>query len=367
MIWIGIAAFAGPALLCLVLTGVVRRWAVRRGFVDRPGGHKQHDRVVALGGGVAIFLSVAAPILGGALGVVGLSRSGWRERLPALIAQHADGMADRLPLVLGIVGAALGLHGVGLVDDRRPLGPWSKFAAQLAAAILTTGLLGVRILDGFLPPAASIAATTLWIVLITNAFNFLDNTDGLSAGVAAVAALVFAVAALRVGQLFVPVMALVLAGALCGFLVHNFHPATIFMGDAGSLVVGYLMSVLTILTTYYDPRLDLTPLGVVVPVLVLAVPLYDVLSVVIHRVRLGESPLRGDRRHFSHRLLRKGLSVRGAVLTIYLATAATGLPAVVLPQVDWASASLLLAQTLCVLIMIAILEHAPGSSAPPGA
>lgn len=123
MIWIGIAAFAGPALLCLVLTGVVRRWAVRRGFVDHPGGHKQHDRVVALGGGVAIFLSVAGPILAGALGVVALSRSGWRERLPVLIAQHADGMADRLPLVLGIVGAALGLHGVGLVDDRRPLGP----------------------------------------------------------------------------------------------------------------------------------------------------------------------------------------------------------------------------------------------------
>jgi len=154
----------------------------------------------------------------------------------------------------------------------------------------------------------------------------------------------------------------VLSGALCGFLLFNFHPARIFMGDAGSLVVGYTLGVLTVLTTYYDPAQGLTPLGVVVPLVVLAVPLYDMISVVIHRVRLGLSPLRGDRRHFSHRLVAKGMSTRGAVLTIYLATAATGLSAVVLPRVDWPSAALLLGQCLCVVVMIAVLEHMPGKS-----
>ncbi len=347
-------------IVSILATRVVRSLSVRRGFIDRPGGHKQHDRPVALGGGVALYATVAACILGGTLAALLAARLGKTDWLPPLLATHLEGVAKRLPSLLGILAAALVLHVVGLIDDRRPLGPWSKFAAQVAVAVFTSGVLGIRIMEGFLPAPLSVAATVLWIVVITNAFNFLDNMDGLSAGVGAVASLVFAIAALSVGQIFVPALALVLAGALCGFLVFNFHPATIFMGDAGSLPLGFLMSVLTILTTYYDPRKDLTPLGIVVPLVVLAVPLYDVLSVVIHRLRLGVSPLRGDRRHFSHRLVRKGLSVRGAVLTIYLATAATGLSAVVLPRVSWGGAVLLLVQCLCVLVMVAILEHAPG-------
>ena len=159
------------------------------------------------------------------------------------------------------------------------------------------------------------------------------------------------------GQVFVPILAWVMVGALLGFLIFNFSPASIFMGDAGSLVIGYLLSVLTILTTYYDPSRNLMPLGILVPVVVLAVPLYDVTSVVIHRIRAGDSPFKGDWRHFSHRLVKKGMTRRGAVLTIYLATAATGLPAIVLPHVGWGLAMLLLTQCLCVVLMIAILEH----------
>jgi len=150
-------------------------------------------------------------------------------------------------------------------------------------------------------------------------------------------------------------------GACAGFLLYNFSPATIFMGDAGSLPLGFLMGLLTILTTYYDPSKHLSPVGVVVPLLVLAVPLYDVVSVVIHRHRAGQSPLRGDRRHFSHRLVRRGLTTRGAVLTIYLATASTGLPAILLPTADWSMAVLLMVQCLCGVGIIAILEHAGGT------
>ena len=261
-----------------------------------------------------------------------------------------------MPVVLAIVGGAVVLHLVGLRDDRRPLRPLPKLAAQLAVALFIAWPMGIRAVE-VLPAPFSIAVTVLWIVVITNAFNFLDNMDGLSAGVAAIAAAIFAVASMGTGQIFVPVMAWVLVGSLLGFLVFNFSPASIFMGDAGSLPIGYLMSVLTILTTYYDPVQNLTTLGVVVPVVVLAVPLYDVISVLIHRIRLGESPFRGDWRHFSHRLVKRGMSQRGAVLTIYLATAATGLPAIVLPRVEWVGASLLLVQCLCVVAMIAILEH----------
>ncbi len=354
-------SFGGPLTMSLLLTALVRRWSIRRGFIDRPGGHKQHDAPIALGGGIAIAASVILPVLAGAAAawlVAGGGRAvpAW---LPAIFATHAEGAASKLRLAAGIMLGAIALHVVGLIDDRKALGPWPKFAAQFAVAFWVSGVLGLRAVQA-LGPIPSAALTALWIVLITNAFNFLDNIDGLSAGVGAIASVILAVTAIAAGQVFVPAMSLALAGSLAGYLFFNFPPAKIFMGDAGSLVIGYMLGVLTILTTYYDPRLGLSPIGVAVPIVVLSVPLYDVISVVTHRVRLGISPLKGDRRHFSHRLVKKGMSVRGAVLTIYLATAATGLSAIVLPRVSNQTAALLLAQCVLIVVMIAILEHMPG-------
>ncbi len=355
-------ALTGPLILSLVLTFAVRAWANKVGFIDRPGGHKQHGRSVALGGGIAIVVSVCAPLLLGTAVCRFLDPGSPHPWLPEVVQIHLAGIASKLPTVTGIVIAVVGLHIVGILDDRKPLGPTPKFMAQFAAALLIAGPLGIRAVE-VLPTPLSVAATVFWLVLMTNAFNFLDNMDGLSAGVAAIAAAIFAVAAMRGGQVFVAVAAWVVVGALIGFLRYNFSPATIFMGDAGSLPVGFLMGVLTILTTYYDPARNLSPLGVVVPLMVLAVPLYDVISVVIHRHRAGDSPLRGDRRHFSHRLVKRGMTPRGAVLTIYLATAATGLPAIILATVDWPIAILLLLQCLAVVAMIAVLEHAPSDRA----
>ena len=350
-------AIVGPFAASLLLTVMIRGWSRRHGFVDRPSGHKQHGAPVVLGGGIALAGTTCGVILAGTA-LASLLRDGTPPAwVPAFVQSHLEGIASRLPLVLGIVVGAAVLHVVGLIDDRKPLGPWPKFAAQFAVAIFTAWPLGIRALEA-LPAPLSILVTVLWIVLITNAFNFLDNMDGLSVGVAALAAAIFAVASMQAGQVFVPVMAWVLVGALLGFLPFNFAPASIFMGDAGSLVVGYLMGLLPILVTFYDPSQHTRPFGLLVPLVVLAVPLYDVVSVVILRVRVGESPLRGDRRHFSHRLVGRGMSTRGAVCTIYLATAATGLPAILLPRLDWPGAILLLVQCLCVVTMIAVLEHA---------
>jgi len=352
-----ILAVVGPFLLALAGTYIVRRWARRVEFVDRPSGHKRHAAPVALGGGIAILVAVCVPIVAGPLLAL-LVKDGAPPRwLPELIVVHLDGIASKLASIIAIVAGAVVLHIVGLLDDRRALGPWAKLIVQVIVALFIAGVVGIRAVEA-LPAPLSVAVTVLWIVLITNAFNFLDNMDGLSAGVAAVSAAIFALASMAAGQVFVPMLALVLVGAALGFLVFNFSPATIFMGDAGSLVIGYLMSVLTILTTFYDPAQGLKPLGVFVPVVVLAVPLYDTFSVVFHRVRLGKSPLVGDRRHFSHRLVKRGLSPRGAVLTVYLATAATGLPAIILPRVDWLGAILILVQCVCVVAIIAVLEHA---------
>ncbi|MFQ5463332.1 MAG: MraY family glycosyltransferase [Phycisphaerae bacterium] len=360
----GAVGFVSSALATVVVRGVARRI----GFIDRPGGHKGHDTPIALGGGVALYLAICLPLLAGTLlawmaGDGGPSGA-WLHWIPALVLAHLEGVASKLPQVLAIVACCTVLLIVGLMDDRTPLGPAPKFAVQIAVALFTAAVMGIRAGEA-LGPIPSVALTVFWIVLITNAFNFLDNMDGLSAGVMTIAAVLLALTGWQAGQIFVPVLACVMAGGGLGFLLFNFSPASIFMGDAGSLVIGYLLSVLTILTTFYDPAQGTRPLGVIVPLVVLAVPLYDVTSVVIHRIRAGQSPLVGDRRHFSHRLQGRGMSTRAAVGTIYLATLATGLPAIALPRVDWPIAVLLLVQCCCVVLMIAILEHTGANADAP--
>ncbi len=357
MLWVAFIALGGSFLLSLLLTFAIRGLARKIGFVDMPGGHKGHAQPVALGGGLAIFLTIVIPTFAGTL----LARwalphqdTGW---IPEYLANHLAGIADKLPLLSAVIIGALILHVVGLIDDVRPLGPWSKLLVQfLVAGTLVWGFK-IRSVEA-LGEWPSIGITTFWIVLIINAFNFLDNMDGLSAGVAAISGLIFACAAMVSGQIFVPVLALVLVGAVTGFLTFNFNPASIFMGDAGSMVVGYFLAVLTVMTTYYNPAQHSLPAGILVPVVVLAIPLYDVISVVIHRLRAGDSPFCGDRRHFSHRLIKRGMSVKAAVCTIYLATAAVSVSAIILPRLPWSDALLVFAQCLCVVLMIAILEHA---------
>jgi UDP-GlcNAc:undecaprenyl-phosphate GlcNAc-1-phosphate transferase len=193
-------------------------------------------------------------------------------------------------------------------------------------------------------------------VLIINAFNFLDNMDGLSAGIAAIASCILFAAAAISGQVFIGGMALVFIGTLLGFLVFNFPPARIFMGDAGSLVVGFFVALLTLRTTYFHEAESGRWYAVFMPLVVMAVPLYDFMSVTVLRISQGKSPLIGDTQHFSHRLKKQGLSDRQTVLTLYLATLVTGLGAAFLNQVNLAGAILIFAQTFLILTIIAILE-----------
>ncbi len=356
MVTMILLAVGGPLCLSAWATITMRGWARRHGFVDVPGGHKQHAVPVALGGGLAITAAVALPLLAVAA-VATLWRDGSAPAwFPDPLRTHLPGLADRVPRLLMIVAGALILHVLGLIDDLRPLGAGPKFAAQALVALGVVAGAGVRLLE-FLPAPLSVGLTVLWIVLITNAFNFLDNMDGLCAGVAAIAAAIFAASALLAGQLFVPLTALILVGALLGYLPFNFSPATIYMGDAGSMVIGYLLAVLTVLTTFYDPARGLQPFGVLAPVVVLGVPLYDVGSVCWHRYRAGSSLIQGDRRHFSHRLVQRGMSPRSAVFTIYLATATTAMSALMLSRASWPVACVIFAQCVCVVLIIALLEH----------
>src|SRR5205823_10859755 len=204
--------------------------------------------------------------------------------------------------------------------------------------------------------------TILWIAGITNAFNFLDNMDGLSTGVAAVCTVAFLVTALSIGQWFVAACLALLLGSLLGYLCFNFPPASIFMGDSGSLVIGFLLGVLTVRTTFLPKGVNWAAgwYAVFAPVIVLAVPLYDLIVVSVIRLMRGKSPFVGDTNHFSHRLVARGMSRRTAVLCLYLITAATSIAAILLPHVDTTfGAVLIFCQTLLILGVVALLEQHP--------
>ena len=350
-----IAAGGGAFALAMILTRVAMPLARRTGYVDRPGGHKSHAEPMPYGGGVAIFLATVLPM---ALALLAAKLAG-REALEALLGPapgvHLSGLSMRAGSAWLILGGGAVLHLMGLIDDRRPLPAMIKLVVILAVGAAVAGWGGVRIAE-FAGPTVSVILTMLWLAVIINAMNFLDNMDGPSAGIAAICAGFLIVCGLLAGQILVPAMASVFVGALLGFLLFNFPPAKIFMGDAGSLVVGYMLAIVAIMTTYYKSGQDDTPYALAMPLVILAVPLYDFMSVVIIRIAEGRNPMQGDQRHFSHRLVARGLSRRAAVLTIYLATATTGLAATLLPSADRRETITVGVIVVFVLAIIAILE-----------
>jgi UDP-GlcNAc:undecaprenyl-phosphate GlcNAc-1-phosphate transferase len=351
-----VCAFASAAILAAVATLVARRFATARGFVDQPGGHKGHATPTALGGGIAITLAIIIPILLG-VGAARVFMNHCPTWFPQELAPHLAGIVARAPTALGLVLAAAAMCGMGLLDDARPLAPRIKLAFQLPVTLFLVIGLDLRLMAHW-PYVISAALSVLWMLILTNSFNFLDNMDGLAAGVAMIAAAVFGVTAAFAGQIFVPVCCWLLAGAMAGFLPYNFHPASIFMGDAGSQVIGLLLAAFTILTTFADPSCGERPIGVIAPLVVMAVPLYDTVSVCFLRWRIGAPIWKGDRRHFSHRLARRGMGVRKAVLVIWLATLVTAVPALLLPTATWPQAGGIIVHTLLVVSLVALLESA---------
>lgn len=340
------------------MTFLVRRWAIKADFVDQPGNRKIHKDPIALGGGIVIYILTVIP-----LALVGLlsllftrfSLSGW---LPETISIHLPGLASKAPTALLLAGCATTLHIMGLIDDKKHLGPYIKMAIQLGVAIILAAFGGMRFDFFIVNPAISTVLSVLWIVIIINAFNFLDNMDGLSAGIAAICSAILLGAAWSSGQIFISTFLAVVIATLLGFLIFNFNPAKIFMGDSGSLLVGLFMAVATIRTTYYhSDNSDAGWFTTFMPLIVLAVPLYDFISVTLIRLSQGKSPFVGDTQHFSHRLVKRGMTVRQAVLTIYLATACTGLGATILHQVSTAGMALIFIQTIFIVLIIAILEQ----------
>jgi UDP-GlcNAc:undecaprenyl-phosphate GlcNAc-1-phosphate transferase len=295
--------FASALVLAIGGTPIARRIALRLGVIDQPNARKIHINPIPLLGGVAIYGSFIAALL----------LFGNRYRLNELVSI--------------LVGASL-MSFLGMWDDRRSLNPLLKLLGQLLAASILV-LTGVRI-GTFRWEALNIALTLGWVVVITNSLNLLDNMDGLSGGIGATAATYFLLLAAMNDQYLVGALSAALVGACLGFLVYNFNPASIFMGDAGSLFLGFILAAVGIKLRFPEGIQIVTWM---VPVLILGLPLFDTALVIMSRLRRGFNPLTTPGKdHMSHRLVTMGYTRREAVLICYLICAGLGVVALFITQ-----------------------------------
>jgi UDP-GlcNAc:undecaprenyl-phosphate/decaprenyl-phosphate GlcNAc-1-phosphate transferase len=338
-----LAALGGALLLGAVLVPLMGRLAARAGLVDRPGtaAHKAHRRTTPYGGGAAIWLSMAmaaAPLL---------ARPGW----------PTEGTA-----ALGL--AATAVMALGLVDDWRPLPALPRFLVQLLVASALVG----RYPQFRLPLGADVLAvplTVLWVLALTNAFNFLDNMDGLAAGLAAIVCVALGAAAWQTGPAGPSLLIWALLGALLAFLVYNLPPASVFMGDAGGLFIGFVLSSQAAALSRQLATTGPSRAAWVVPLTVFAIPAYDLVTVTAIRLGRGAAFWKGDNNHISHRLVAAGLTRRAAVLVIYALAAATALPAVLAPWRRGWTTALWLAGTGGAALAVGLLERRARAAGRP--
>lgn len=290
-------------VLAASATPIARRVGAHWGIVDRPEQRKFHRVTTPRLGGMAIYLAF-------------------------IVALFLFGNLFYIRQIVGIFLGATLVSGVGLWDDRHSLPPWTKLLAQfVGAGIVITS--GVRV-QALHHPGLDVLVTLVWVVGITNAMNLLDNMDGLSGGTAAIAAAYFLLLAAMSGQYLVGILAAGLLGACLGFLLYNVNPASIFMGDSGSLFLGFTLAAVGIKLRFPD-NVDFVTW--MVPVLVLGLPIFDTTLVFVSRLRRGLNPLTTPGKdHTSHRLVALGCTAREAVLILYLAAGTCGILATFVTQ-----------------------------------
>jgi len=296
-------------------TGLCRSIAPKIGFVDKPATRKLHRSPVPLLGGAAIYASLATLVaLGYAAGSLWGEIPSRTESAWAALSRLMEAVDDHRFWL--IAGGATVCVAVGLVDDRVGLSPFARLAVQgsLSAAVV---LLGVRPEYEFLPTPSLEILAMFWLVGVMNAFNLIDGADGLAGGIALIACITLGSIMLMGNQPAASLLLLALAGGLAGFLIHNFHPARIFLGSSGSLLVGFLLGSTVLIAS--DGRFIESPriARLVIPLLTLAVPVYDTMTVVIIRLASRSSIFRADNNHVHHRLMRKGFSHRTTVTILW--------------------------------------------------
>ena len=289
--------FLSTFVLVGALTPLMRRIAIKREIYDAPTqAHKTHKEPVPYLGGVAIIIGVLVVAYGATIAKSYSSQNFWLET--------------------SVLGPALVLGIVGLIDDLRNLSPAPRFIIQSIAGIFTAWLLvssntvgtptGSKVVDSII--------TMVWVVGICNSINFFDNLDGGAAGTVAVSSIALFILSFKGHQILIAALAAVTAGATIGFLLWNKSPARIYMGDAGALFLGILIATLTI---RLEPNAETEWTSLATPVLLLAVPILDTCVAVTSRLRRGISPFQGGHDHLSHRLIRRGMSRRRAAISLW--------------------------------------------------
>ena len=341
-------AIAVAFVIAFASTPIVKSFAVKVGAMDVPRDERRvHDHPIPRMGGMAIFLGFLLSVV-----------------LFADITKQVQGI---------LIGAVI-IVATGVIDDIISLRYWVKLIAQIAAAAVAVAhgvvievLMNPNIFSenealvlGFL----SVPITIIWIVGITNSVNLIDGLDGLACGVSSISSVTMLVAALMMGEGNVAVMLAALVGACIGFIPYNFNPAKIFMGDTGALLLGYVLATVSVMSMFKFYAI----ISFVVPILALALPLFDTLFAIIRRLLKGQNPMTPDRGHLHHRLIDMGLSQKQAVAVLYSLSAMLGLTAVVI-----STSGELRILLLCVELLIAVavgififrtIEHPANHPAP---
>ncbi|MFA7231212.1 MAG: MraY family glycosyltransferase [Victivallaceae bacterium] len=347
--------FLAGTILCLCLTPVFQKLAEATDFMDRPKdqSHKGHGKATPLLGGAAMFTSWILCIIAGYIVI----RTCNPEKISLELADNISGLNYVSGKLFFICLGALLATVLGLVDDRLTLGAGMKFFGQFIVAAIAVTWGGVQISVFFNNPIIIWGMSVLWIMLMMNAINFFDNMDGLAVGTITIAMALFTVVAAINQQYFIAALGALSCGVGVGFWFYNHTPATIFMGDSGSHFLGYMAAVIAASVTFFDRTYSLSRFPVLVPIFILAVPLFDSLAVVVIRLRNHKPIYIGDHNHISHRFLKMGMSRKRAVQMVHLMALILGLSVLPILWGKFETAAVITVQAGLMLLMISMLQY----------
>ena len=349
-------AFAAGCAALLMLTPLAQKAAAFFDIMDRPSGekHKFHGKATPLLGGAAMLTGWVLVLAGG---MFLWSRAGALEQT-RILQEYFPGAYSVLSRLAFLVLAGVMAVALGTFDDVRHLKAHWKFLGQLIVALIAVWGGGIRITLFVAAPWFGFAVTVFWFMMLMNAINFFDNMDGLAAGTSAIALILFTVAAGFQHQYFTAALSALGAGCAVGFWFYNYSPASIFMGDGGSHFLGYLLAVSSAGTTYFNPAIASSRLSVLIPICILAVPIFDAMTVTVVRAANGKPFWIGDHNHISHRFVRMGLSRKRAVQLVHILCMLTGLAAMPMLWGNLATTAVVTIQMVLLLAMITILQYA---------
>lgn len=346
-------AFLGGVILTLIDTPFFQWLAVKTNFMDKPqANHKGHQKATPLLGGAAMFTAWILLLIFGFLAI----SSGYFPYFSEVMLEHHAGIltASRSLLFIAL-GAFLSIM-LGLVDDKWALTAAQKFGGQFIIALIAVYLGNVKI-NIFIDNSLITGLLTIfWIMLLMNSINFFDNMDGLAIGTVTIAMGFFTILAALNQQFFVATLAALTCGVGAGFWFYNFNPATIFMGDSGSHFIGYLAAVISASVTYFKFDSSHSRLSILLPLFILALPLFDTAMVVLIRTKNRKPFWIGDHNHISHRFVRMGLTRKQAVMLVHLMALGIGLGVLPIFWGDLRTAMILIAQAFILLLIITFLQ-----------